>query len=689
VPISRDLIAEPDESKPYTKLKQRIIENFSASAESQLRQLIKGQVLMSKKPSQIISRLHNLNSDKRCDEAVIKTVFFEHLSPHIRSILVAIENTDLAKLAKMAHKIVETVGDSAQCAAVSSESKPSDLEARINRLAADIATLKRCSRYQTRDKANKNRKRSNSRSLFLVDTGVEISLFPSTYAKNKTPTTFKLYAANNTRIDTYAESFRTLHLGIRPLIWNFCVASVPYSIIGADLIAHYGLLPDLKGRRLIDSQNNVYVSGIVKSVPQLAISTVNPSTKFASILSEFPEVTGLEQATPNCSSDVRHHIITTGPLVAERPRQLSPVKLKAAKAEFQRLVEAGMCRPSVVHGMGKSHSHNASQTFQRQIFRVLRLKKFYLRFNVEKCEFGKQELEFLGFTINSEVCKSTLDKIQAIREFPRPNTVVELRRFLELVNFYRKLLHNAATVQAPLNERLISAEEAFNKESLANATILSHPCDVAETCLVCDASDFAIGAALEQCLDDSLRRLPRQLNTFVISSKGRISRLRPITSLSSMHSCNVPKRLGNRDNCRSSRSSPRVSNTSGNDNIVADSLSRIEAIRLHAEIELNELAQQQEQDEELRSIRESPEFPLTMKRIQWRPMHTTLYCEMTGEAIRPYIPASLRDRVFHMFHDAAHPGPKVIDRLIRQQYVWPNKHRDIAKWCKNCLDCQH
>ncbi|KAG5327550.1 TF211 protein, partial [Pseudoatta argentina] len=96
----------------------------------------------------------------------------------------------------------------------------------------------------------------------------------------------------------------------------------------------------------------------------------------------------------------------------------------------------------------------------------------------------------------------------------------------------------------------------------------------------------------------------------------------------------------------------------------------------------------QQQDEELRSIRESPEFPLTMKRIQWGPTHTTLYCEMTGEAIRPYIPASLRDRVFHMFHDATHPGPKVTDRLIRQRYVWPNMHRDIVKWCKDCLDCQ-
>jgi len=132
----------------------------------------------------------------------------------------------------------------------------------------------------------------------------------------------------------------------------------------------------------------------------------------------------------------------------------------------------------------------------------------------------------------------------------------------------------------------------------------------------------------------------------------------------------------------------RIEHLSGCDNVVVDSLSRVGSIRLPVEIELNELAEQQERDEQLKTIRETPDFLLTMKRIQWGPSHTTLYCEMTGEAIRPYIPESLRKQVFHMFHDAAHPGAKVTDRVIRQRYVWPNMHRNIAKWCKNCIDCQ-
>ncbi|XP_011875653.1 PREDICTED: uncharacterized protein LOC105566342 [Vollenhovia emeryi] len=164
----RDLIAEPDANEPYSKLKERIIDRFSASAESQLRQLIKGQVLTSGKPSHILSRLRNLNPDKRCDDAVLKTIFFEYLPPYVRGILATSESTNLDKLAKMADTITETSNDSALCvAAAQQQAKPSDLESKIDRLATDLATLatqvKRISRPQTKDAANKTRKRSKSR----------------------------------------------------------------------------------------------------------------------------------------------------------------------------------------------------------------------------------------------------------------------------------------------------------------------------------------------------------------------------------------------------------------------------------------------------------------------------------------------------------------------------------------------
>ena len=113
---------------------------------------------------------------------------------------------------------------------------------------------------------------------------------------------------------------------------------------------------------------------------------------------------------------------------------------------------------------------NAGQTFQRYIFRALgnfnfvfayiddiliasssyeehanhlkvvlqRLKDFSLRINLSKCQFSEDKLEFLGYLIDQEGCRRTPDKVRAISEYPKPKTIVELRRFFGMVNFYRK-----------------------------------------------------------------------------------------------------------------------------------------------------------------------------------------------------------------------------------------------------------
>lgn len=43
---------------------------------------------------------------------------------------------------------------------------------------------------------------------------------------------------------------------------------------------------------------------------------------------------------------MRHHIVTTGPSVAERPRRLTPEKYAVAKREFEMVMALGICQPS-------------------------------------------------------------------------------------------------------------------------------------------------------------------------------------------------------------------------------------------------------------------------------------------------------------------------------------------------------
>ena len=181
---------------------------------------------------------------------------------------------------------------------------------------------------------------------FLIDTGAEISVLPITNKNRVQPTNFKLYAANGSTINTYGNEFKTLHLGIRALAWNFCIADVETPIIGADLIKHYKLLVDLANKRLLDPSVGAFTTGVVKPSKPVKISTVNPAEKFSKILGEFPEVTGSTQWKKTDKVKVRHHINTKGTPVAERPRRLTAAKLKAAKKEFRKLVEMGICRPS-------------------------------------------------------------------------------------------------------------------------------------------------------------------------------------------------------------------------------------------------------------------------------------------------------------------------------------------------------
>lgn len=91
---------------------------------------------------------------------------------------------------------------------------------------------------------------------YLIDTGADISVIPRRMVKGALiHTDFQLFAANNTVINTYGNRTRTLDLGLRrPFRWQFVVADVTQPIIGADFLAHHGILPDLKNRRLVDER---------------------------------------------------------------------------------------------------------------------------------------------------------------------------------------------------------------------------------------------------------------------------------------------------------------------------------------------------------------------------------------------------------------------------------------------------
>jgi hypothetical protein len=78
-----------------------------------------------------------------------------------------------------------------------------------------------------------------------------------------------------------------------------------------------------------------------------------------------------------------------------------------------------------------------------------------------KCKFAQAELKYLGYIVSRDGLKACPEKPEAIRQFHAPKNVKEIRAFLGLAGFYRKLVRNFATIVKPLTE-LTRKDVPFN-----------------------------------------------------------------------------------------------------------------------------------------------------------------------------------------------------------------------------------
>nr|VZI00068.1 unnamed protein product [Spirometra erinaceieuropaei] len=143
----------------------------------------------------------------------------------------------------------------------------------------------------------------------------------------------------------------------------------------------------------------------------------------------------------------------------------------------------------------------------------------YITINPSKCVLGVPSLEFLGHQVDSEGLRPLPSKVEAVRNFPPPTSKRQLQRFLGMVNFYRRFIPNCADLMLPLTNMLSGpkgpleltgeALTAFERiqNSLADATLLTHPAPEAQLSLMVDASTVAVGAVLQQHLAGSTQPL--------------------------------------------------------------------------------------------------------------------------------------------------------------------------------------
>ena len=140
----------------------------------------------------------------------------------------------------------------------------------------------------------------------------------------------------------------------------------------------------------------------------------------------------------------------------------------------------------------------------RRIFELLSSNGLII--NKSKCVFGVSELNYLGHTVTSNGIRPPTGRIQAIKEFPIPQTRGELQRFLSMINYYHRFLPGIAPLHAASVGRgkniswTPQCQKVFEeaKGALSDCTLLYHPRPDAKTSITVDASDSAIGAQLKQ-----------------------------------------------------------------------------------------------------------------------------------------------------------------------------------------------
>ena len=203
-----------------------------------------------------------------------------------------------------------------------------------------------------------------------------------------------------------------------------------------------------------------------------------------------------------------------------------PFGLSNAPATFQRLMErvlmglqwqVCLCYLDDIIVFGA--------TFQETLARLRcvmdRLKAAGLKLKATKCDWFQHSVRYLGHVVSSQGVQCDPEKIAAVKDWPAPTTVTQVRGFIGFASYYRRFIPQFSEIAFPLTNLTRKSakfqwseecQQAFEllKQQLISAPILSYPISGASAgdgdyVLDTDASDHSVGAVLSQIQDGEER----------------------------------------------------------------------------------------------------------------------------------------------------------------------------------------
>jgi hypothetical protein len=386
----------------------------------------------------------------------------------------------------------------------------------------------------------------------------------------------------------------------------------------------------------------------------------------------------------------------------------------------------------------------------RQVLDVLRSNKLYAK--ESKCELVRAEVEFLGHQVGRDGVKMMQDKVQAVRDWPTPTKVFDVRAFLGTAGYYRKFIKDFSAIARPLTELTkdtvvfqwgAAQEKSFQqlKAAIQQQPVLILPDPNLPYVVHTDASQHAVGAVLQQDQGRGLQPIA-YLSKKMLDAESRYPTheqelLAIIVALNTwrhyLHGRKFTVRTDHKSlqhfrsqphlSARQTRWKDTIANfdfdieyVEGKENIVADGLSRrvdhqhssqlLSTIRWEgASSAASSLPQSQPQSHQLSAatsllcdIHDAyQQDPAYVKALKQRHTRSDLlqvrggYLYYAGE--RLYVPASteLKTRILHECHDSPTSGHLGKDKTIEQvkrRFYWPGMDAEIARYVTSCDACQ-
>ena len=373
------------------------------------------------------------------------------------------------------------------------------------------------------------------------------------------------------------------------------------------------------------------------------------------------------------------------------------------------------------------------------------LRKAGLKLKPSKCKIARKSLKFLGHVVSSEGVSPDPEKLQSVRQFPVPQDVDSLRRFLGLAGYYRDFVPGFADIVQPLNDLTrkgvpynwtVLCVESFEKVKLLllGAPVLAYPDFQKEFVLTTDASDIGLGAILSQSVDGrdkpihyASRPLSKAEKNYCTSEKECLAVVwaaqyfsyfllgKPFVvrtdhdPLTYLHSVPTPHGRLARWIAWLEQFTYRMEYAPGKSIPHVDALSRapvIGEVSLPVEVSTSEVQREQQKDRVIGRVVELWRAGRTPGRMEseeikqlWRVSKDLIFrngilCVKSqgtgrGTGLQVVLPRSLVQRVLNFAHDEH--GHFAKDRTlaaVRAKFFWGSIFRDVENWCQSCLDCQ-